>query len=291
MTDPSSGPRPWKDLGPFLELQNLGLNLPFALAFLWIAAGGLPSFRVILLVLVAFIAARNAGHSFNRFADRRLDLATERTRARPAVSDRASVAFSLGFASANALILFIAAFLLNPLALVLAPVALGLIFGYSYTKRFTSFTTVFLGLVEAITPAAVFVAVRGALPLEAFVAVAAMLVWGTAFEILHSLGDLEADRRQGLFSIPVRVGPSRARGLVPLLHALALVALGEFGRLAGLAAPYFFGIAAMAAIVAWTDIELFQHPDEVRRPFRRHVLLGLLFLIGSTWAVFFPRVF
>lgn len=291
MRGPGSGPRPWSDLGRFLELQNLGLNLPFAIAFLWIAAAGLPSFRVMLLVVVAFIAGRNAGHSFNRFADRHLDLATVRTRARPPVADRGAVAFALGFAAANALILFVAAFLLNTLAFVLAPVALALIFGYSYTKRFTSWTTVFLGLVEAITPAAVFVAVRGAFPLEVFVAVGAMLAWGTAFEILHSLGDLEADRRQGLFSIPVRIGASRARTMIPALHAVALSALVVFGRLAGLAAPYFVGLAAMTIVVAWTDIELFQYPEEVRRPFRRHVLLGVLFFIGTTGAVFFPKAF
>ncbi|MGA7922468.1 MAG: 4-hydroxybenzoate octaprenyltransferase [Thermoplasmata archaeon] len=285
---PSSGPRPWTDLGRFLELQNVGLNLPFALAFLWIAAGGLPSLRIVLLVLVAFIAARNAGHSFNRFADRRFDLATVRTRARPAVADRPAIAFALGFAAANAVILLVAAFLLNPLAFVLAPVALAFVFGYSYTKRFTSLTTVFLGLVEAITPAAVFVAVRGALPLEAFVAVAAMLAWGTAFEILHSLGDLETDRRQGLFSIPVRWGALRARRMVPLLHAGALAALTLFGRLAGMTTPYFVGLIAVAAVIAWTDLEVFLHPEEVRRPFRRHVLLGVLFFVGVTWAVFFP---
>jgi 4-hydroxybenzoate polyprenyltransferase len=290
VTGPPSAPRPWTQLGRFLELQNLGLNLPFAVAFLWVAAEGLPNLRIILLVIIAFVAARNAGHSFNRFADRRLDLATERTRARPAVASQGAIAFALGFAAANAGILLVAAFLLNPLAFVLAPVALALIFGYSYTKRFTSFTTVFLGLVEAITPGAVYVAVRGALPLDALVAVGAMLAWGTAFELLHSLGDLEADRRQGLFSIPVRLGAARARVLVPLLHALALAGLTAFGLLSGVAVPYFAGLAAMSIVVAWTDGELFRHPQEVRRPFRRHVLLGVLFFVGTTWAVFFPRI-
>ena len=273
-------------LGRFLEIQNLGLNLPFALAFLFLASHGAPTVRTTVLVVVAFVAARNAGHSFNRWADRALDARNPRTAGRALVTGARSPAFALGFAAANAAVLVAAAYLLNPLAFVLAPVALALLFGYSYTKRVTSLTTAFLGLVEAVTPAAVFVAVRGALPLPVLTAVAALLAWGTAFETIHSLGDLESDRALGLFSVPVRWGPERSVALVAGLHAAALGLLAVFGALQGLSWPYDAALVAMALLVAATDRRLIARPTATRVPFDRHVLLGAIYLAGVLLAIF-----
>jgi 4-hydroxybenzoate polyprenyltransferase len=285
---PSSGPTP--GLGRFLEIQNLGLNLPFAIAFLLLAAGGLPTVRTAILVVIAFVAARNTGHSFNRYADRRLDAANPRTRGRALVTGQRSPRFALGFAAANAAVLVVAAYLLNPLAFVLAPVALALVLGYSYTKRLTTFTTAFLGLVEAATPAAVYIAVRGTLPLVALVAVGALLAWGTAFETVHSLGDLESDRALGLFSVPVRIGPRASVRLVGALHALALLLLATFGALLGLPLPYFLALGAMGGIAAATDAALSARPAEARIPFERHNALGFVFLAGVAISLFAPSV-
>jgi 4-hydroxybenzoate polyprenyltransferase len=281
-------PSPAKELGRFLEIQNLGLNLPFALAFLVLAAGGLPSLWTLFLVVVAFVAARNAGHSFNRWADRVIDARNPRTRGRLVASGRASPAFALGFCAANAAVMVVAAFFLNPLAFLLAPVALLLVFGYSYTKRVTSFTTAFLGLVEAITPAAVYIAVQGTLPLPVLLAVGGLLAWGTAFETIHSLGDLASDRALGLFSVPVRLGAVRSAGLVPLLHGVALALLAAFGLALGLTPVYFGALVVMGGIAATTDVALLRHPTETRVPFQRHVALGVIYLVGVALAVFFP---
>jgi 4-hydroxybenzoate polyprenyltransferase len=279
---------PVREVGRFLEIQNLGLNLPFALAFLLLAAHGLPSLRTLALVVVAFVAARNAGHSFNRWADRALDAQNPRTRDRLLPSGRASGAFALGFAGANAAILLVAAFLLNPLAFALAPVALALVFGYSYTKRFTSFTTVFLGLVEAITPAAAYIAVDGTLPPVVLLAVGGLLLWGTAFETIHSLGDLASDRALGLRSVPVRIGPLRAARLVPVLHGAALALLALFGLGLGLTGAYFVALGAMGVLAGVTDGALLRHPTETRVPFERHFALGAIYLAGVVVAVFLP---
>jgi 4-hydroxybenzoate polyprenyltransferase len=277
-----------RELGRFLEIQNLGLNLPFALAFLLLAANGLPSLRTFVLVVIAFVAARNAGHSFNRFADRALDAQNPRTRNRLLPSGRASPAFALAFAVGSAAVLVVAAYFLNPLAFVLAPVALVAIFGYSYTKRVTSFTTAFLGVVEAITPAAVFIAVQGALPVPALVAAAALLAWGTAFETIHSLGDLASDRALGLRSLPVRLGAELSARLVPVLHAVALALLALVGALLGLPVAYDVALVAMAVLAAVTDRELRRRPTETRVPFERHFALGALYLVGVALAVFLP---
>jgi 4-hydroxybenzoate polyprenyltransferase len=285
---PAPGSPPVRELGRFLEIQNLGLNLPFALAFLFLAAGGLPSIVTVVLVVVAFVAARNAGHSFNRWADRDLDVRNPRTRDRLLASGRGSPRFALAFCAANAAVLIVAAYLLNPLAFVLAPVALALIFGYSFTKRFTSFTTAFLGLVEAITPAAVYIAVRGTLPLPVLLAVVGLLAWGTAFETVHSLGDLASDRELGLRSLPVRLGPERSARLVPVLHATALALLALFGLELGLVPAYFVALAAMAGLAAVTDVSLVRRPTASRIPFERHFALGAIYLVGVVLAVFVP---
>ncbi len=277
-----------REVGRFLEIQNLGLNLPFALAFLLLAANGLPTWRTLLLVVIAFVAARNTGHSFNRWADRALDARNPRTRDRLLPSGRGSASFALGFAAANAAVLIVAAWLLNPLAGVLAPVAIAILVGYSYTKRVTTFTTAFLGLVEAITPAAVYIAVRGELPPFVLYAVGALLAWGTAFETVHSLGDLESDRALGLYSVPVRLGPERSARLVPALHALALGLLVLFGLAVGLPFEYFGALVAMAAIAAVTDAALLRHPTATRVPFRRHFALGAVYLAGVALALFLP---
>lgn len=283
---PDRGPA--RELGRFLEIQNLGLNLSFALAFLFLAAHGIPSLWTVVLVVVAFVAARNAGHSFNRWADRRLDAANPRTRGRAVPAGRASSEFALGFCAANAALLVAAAYLLNPLAFVLAPVALVLVLGYSYTKRVTSFTTAFLGLVEAVTPAAVFIAVQGALPLSVLWAVGGLLAWGTAFETIHSLGDLESDRALGLFSVPVRWGVRASVRLVPSLHSVALALFVGFGLALHLTTAYFVALVAMAILVAVTDRELARNPTQARIPFERHFALSVLYLVGVALAVYVP---
>lgn len=288
MTQPA-GPRGrLYELGRFLEIQNVGLNLPFALAFLVLASGGVPSLWVVFLVVVAFLSARNAGHSFNRWADRDLDAANPRTRNRAIPSGRRSPASALTLAAASGATLLAAAFLLNPLAFVLAPVALGIVFGYSYTKRFTVLTTPFLGFVEAVTPAAVYIAVQGTLPWVALLAVGGLLAWGTAFETVHSLGDLESDRALGLRSLPARIGVPASVRLVPVLHSVALLLLAAFGLVLGLRLPYFAGLIGMAVIALGADLTLARLPTAPRVPFQRHFVMAALFLAGVLIAVFVP---
>lgn len=285
MNDPTPPAPSWVgELARFLEIQNLGLNLPFALAFLLVASAGHPTVRTTVLVLVAFVAARNAGHSFNRWADRDLDARNPRTQGRALVTGRISPRSALGFSGANAVVLVVAAYLLNPLALALVPVALALVLGYSLTKRVSAWTTVCLGLVEAITPAAVFVAVTGSLPWAAVVAAAALGCWGTAFETIHSLGDLEADRAAGTYSLPLSTGTRAAVAIVPALHLGALALFAWFGHVAGLDGWYFVGIAGMSIGAFAVDYSLARRPTHTRPLFRAHFALGTAFLLGVIFA-------
>ncbi len=286
----ASPPAPgWlRELGRFLEIQNLGLNLAFAVAFLLLAAGGLPSLWTAFLVVVAFVAARNAGHSFNRWADRDLDAQNPRTAQRAIPAGRRSPASALAIAAGSAVVLVVAAYLLNPLAFVLAPVALVLVFGYSYTKRFTSLTTPFLGLVQAITPAAAFIAVRGTLPVPVLAAVAGMLAWGTAFETIHSLGDVASDRALGLRSLPVRIGVSASVRVVPVLHAVALALLALFGLWIHLRPAYLVTLVPIAALAAVADRAVAREPTAARSPFQLHFAMAALFLAGVVVTLFVP---
>ena len=280
--------RTLRELGPFLEIQNLGLNVSFALAFVFVAAAGLPRLLPFVLVVVAFVAARNAGHAFNRWADRALDAANPRTANRALPAGRLTPRFALGVTAASATVLFVAAWLLNPLALALAPVALLLVLGYSYTKRVSALSTAFLGLVQAITPAAAFVALQGALPPAALWAVGGVFAWGTAFETVHSLGDLASDRELGLRSLPVVLGERNSVRLVAALHVLAVLLLGLFGLAEHLRLPYFLALAVVLVGVAVTDARLASAPRAGRPIFERHFLLAAIFLAGVVLAVFVP---
>ncbi|MCI4339664.1 MAG: UbiA family prenyltransferase [Thermoplasmata archaeon] len=275
------------ELGKFLEIQNLGLNLPFAGAFLLLAAHGAPPLGPTALLIIAFVAARNAGHAFNRWTDRAMDAANPRTQGRALVTGRVSPRFALALVGINALVLFLAAAWLNLLALVLAPVALAIVLGYSLTKRLSPLTTVVLGLVESITPAAVYIGLTGALPPPVLLAVLALLAWGTAFESIHSLGDLDADRRLGLPSLPASLGVRGSVILVPTLHATGLALLAAFGLAEHLPIPYFAALAAMAAIAGVIDYELARDPSRSQRPFRAHFVLGGIYLVGAAISVLF----
>ena len=287
MSSPSPRGRGLHELGRFLEIQTLGLNVPFALAFVFVAAEGLPRLVPFALIVVAFVAARNAGHAFNRWTDRKFDAANPRTADRALPAGRLSSAFALGTTAVSAVVVLLAAWLLNPLALALAPVALALVLGYSYTKRLSSLSTAFLGLVQAITPAAAFVALDADLPVAALLAVGGVFAWGTAFETVHSLGDLESDRQLGLCSLPVRLGPKASVALVTALHGVALALLAAFGFAERLRLPYYLALIVIAVGVALTDRAL-ASTEDVRIPFRRHFFFAAVFLVGVAVAVFVP---
>jgi len=286
VSEASAGSTGWaREIGRFLEFQNIGLNLPFAVAFLLAAAHGLPTWQTFVLVVIAVLAARNAGHAFNRWADRALDAQNPRTQHRALVTGRLSPAFALLVTALSAATLVAAAAFLNLLALALSPVALALIFGYSYSKRYTAFTTVYLGLVEALVPAGVFIAVTGTLPVVAVVAVFGMLLWGTAFETVHSLGDLATDRSLGLYSIPRAFGTRASLVLVAVFHAGALLLFGGFGWLEHYGLPFWAAWATIVGLVAYSDLTLPRALPAIQAPFQRHFVMAILFLAGVVLAL------
>ena len=234
-----------------IKFEHTVFALPFALASALVAAKGIPNWQVLGWILVAMVGARSAAMGFNRIADTKLDAANPRTKSRalPAGLVSISTAWALVLISAGLLVL--AARMLNPLALALSPVALAAVFGYSYSKRFTSLSHLWLGLCLGIAPVGAWVAVRGEIGLPSIVLSGAVVLWTAGFDIIYSLQDIDFDRRTGLFSLPARIGPARALLISRLFHVVMLGLLVWFGRLASLGAVYYTGVACVAVFLAY----------------------------------------
>jgi 4-hydroxybenzoate polyprenyltransferase len=246
-----------------IKVQHSVFALPWAFVSAFYAAGGLPTAGQTAWILVAMVSARSAAMAFNRIADLRFDAENPRTKDRALPSGRLTVGFAWGFTLAMIALFFLSAAMLNPLCLKLAPVALAVTMGYSYTKRFTAFCHGFLGLSLAIAPIGAWLAVRpdrADHPLP-YLFGAAVLFWIAGADILYACEDVEFDRRKGLRSVPAALGLRGAMIVSALCHGGAVAALAAAGRAGGLGPWYYAAVAAIAllliyehAIVSPTDL-------------------------------------
>jgi 4-hydroxybenzoate polyprenyltransferase len=239
----------------FVKLPHTLFALPFALLGVLAASRVAPvGARTIVLVVVAFSAARWAAMGFNRVADLRFDARNPRTRSRELPRGALTLTQAwISIAVAGALFV-IAAGLLNPLCLLLSPVALAWVLTYSLSKRFTWWPHLWLGLSLAIAPVGGYLAVTGRWSEPAWLLLAvtlAVLTWVAGFDIFYALPDAGFDREQGLRSAVVRLGEGRAILLAKLLHGVTIPALALFGWGAGFGLWYFAGLAVAAGILAW----------------------------------------
>jgi 4-hydroxybenzoate polyprenyltransferase len=237
--------------GRMIKFSHSVFALPFALASFALATEGRLPGRTLLWVLVAMVGARSAAMGFNRLADHRLDALNPRTAGRELPRGLLSRAQVWAFVLLSSAALVLAAALLNPLCLALSPVALLVVFGYSYTKRFTPLSHLGLGLGLAIAPVGAWLAVRGQFsPVPVALAVA-VLCWVAGFDIIYACQDVDFDRAQGLYSLPARLGVPRALMAARALHALAVLALLALWWLVPLHPVYLAGVAAVAVLFAY----------------------------------------
>lgn len=239
----------------FVKLPHSLFALPFALLGVLAASMVTPVRpRTLLLVIVAFSAARWAAMGFNRIADLKYDTQNPRTSTRE-LPRRALSLRQAGISVAVAAGLFlVSASLLNPLCRMLSPLALVWVLTYSLAKRFTWWPHVWLGLSLAIAPVGGYLAVLGRWSEPAWVLLAvtlAVTTWVAGFDIFYALPDERFDRAQGLRSAVVRLGERRAILLAKLLHGLTVPALAAFGYGAGFGAWYYAGLVAAAGILAY----------------------------------------
>jgi len=239
----------------FVKLPHTLFALPFALLGVLAASRRQPvTFRTVLLVVLAFSAARWAAMGFNRVADLRFDAVNPRTRNREL--PRGALTLAQAWVSiVSAMVLFVlAAWALNPLCLLLSPIALAWVLTYSLAKRFTWWPHLWLGMSLAIAPVGGYLAVTGRWSHPAWLLLAvsvAVATWVAGFDIFYALPDAGFDLTQGLKSAVVRLGERRAIMLAKLLHGITIPALALFGLGAGFGAWYFAGLVVATAILAY----------------------------------------
>ena len=267
-----------------IKFEHSVFALPFALVGAMLAArasASLPTWRQLLWIVVAMVGARSAAMTMNRIADIEYDRRNPRTANRALPAGELSVGFAWAFTVIASAVQVLAAWQLNPLALKLSPVALAVLFFYSYTKRFTSWSHFVLGFCLGMSPAAAWIAVRGSLDLRMLILCAAVTLWVGGFDVLYACQDVDFDRSAGLHSIPKKFGIARALGLARIMHVL-MIAL-----LAWLAVSFHLGWAAWAGIAVVAALLAYEHslvkPDDLSKMnaafFAVNGYISLLFLL------------
>ena len=235
--------------GRMIRFSHSIFALPFALAAFFLATlrEGFDAGKL-FWVVVAMVGARSAAMGFNRWIDADIDAKNPRTANRELPRGALSKPQVLVFVILSSAALVAAASQLNPLCLALSPLALVIVFGYSFTKRFTMLSHLVLGLSLAIAPVGAWLAVRGQFELSPIPIGLAVLFWVGGFDILYSCQDVEFDRRQGLHSIPARFGVPRALLLARAAHAIAISSLLSLALVEPLHWSYFAGLGLIAAL-------------------------------------------
>ena len=239
-----------------IRFEHSVFALPFALigALLALREDGFarPSLvRDLLWIVVAMVAARSAAMAFNRLVDAHIDARNPRTAMRHLPAGLLGRGFATVFTAVSCVIFVLAAAMLNETCLWLSPVALALLFGYSYTKRFTSMSHVVLGICLGAAPAAAWIAIRGSLDPRVLTLTAAVALWTAGFDIIYSCQDYEFDRDEGLWSFPRQIGIARALTVARLMHIAMIVCLLVLGRSFDLGWFSLAGVAAVAALLVW----------------------------------------
>src|SRR5207248_1298433 len=225
--------------------------LPFALCGAMLAAGGWPSAWQLLWIVIAMVSARSAAMAFNRYVDAEIDAANPRTKSRAVPAGILSKQFVGTFVVAASAIFILAAAMLNRLTFLLSPVALGIIFLYSYTKRFTRWSHLVLGFALGVAPAAAWIAIRGSLDVRILLLTATVTFWVSGFDVLYACQDIDFDRANGLNSIPQAYGIRAALSLARTFHILMLVLLAMLIFMFGLGKVALLGIVVVALLLAY----------------------------------------
>jgi 4-hydroxybenzoate polyprenyltransferase len=255
-----------RSMGTTLEMikwEHSIFALPFALTGAMLAAGGWPRNAQIFWIVVCMVSARSAAMAFNRWADAGLDAENPRTKVRAIPAGLLSRVFVGWFAVVMASVFVLGAAELNRLALLLSPVALAVIFFYSYTKRFTQWSHLVLGLSLGIAPAAAWIAVRGSLDWRILILTLAVMFWVAGFDVLYACQDAAHDRAAGLFSVPAAWGIATAFWIARLLQ------LAMLGLLVWLTQEFALGRFALIGVAVVAALLLYEHlivsPGDLRR--------------------------
>lgn len=210
-----------------------------------------PTLRQFVWITIAMAAARTLAFAVNRYADRFHDARNPRTAGRPIPTGQLSPGATLGYGAVALIVLVLAAWQLNELALKLLPGAIIFLIGYSYTKRFTWLSHWVLGATDGLAPAGAWVAVRAAVDLPAWLLWLAVTFWIAGFDLIYACQDLEFDRAEGLRSVPARFGNALALRLAQVNHLITVLALAGVGGVMGLGWVYWLGLAVVVGLLVY----------------------------------------
>jgi 4-hydroxybenzoate polyprenyltransferase len=241
-----------------IKFEHSVFALPFALTGALLAArathqppSGWPTLRQFVWIVVAMVAARSAAMTMNRIVDIRYDRENPRTQQRALATGALSLSFAWFFTIVAVAVFFAAAWQLNFLALKLAPLAIAILFFYSFTKRFTNWSHLFLGFALGISPAAAWIAVTGGLDGRMLILCAAVTMWVGGFDVLYACQDIDYDRRASLYSIPKRFGIANALLIARVMHLGVVALLSWLAYSFALPWPAWAGIVVVAALLTY----------------------------------------
>jgi 4-hydroxybenzoate polyprenyltransferase len=237
--------------GRMIKFSHSIFALPFALASAALATTGAVNWAALGWIVLAMVGARSAAMGFNRLADQAIDAKNPRTAGRELPQGLLGRAEVWAFVLLSAAALVLAAWRLNPLCLALSPVALLVVFGYSYAKRFTSLSHVVLGLALGIAPVGAWIAIRGTFDTVPVVLALAVLFWVAGFDVIYACQDADFDCQEGLFSLPARLGIARALWVARGFHAAAVLLLSGVAFLMPLGGVYWLGVGFVLVLLVY----------------------------------------
>ena len=232
-----------------IKIAHTVFALPFAVMSAFLAAEGMPGLGKLIWILIAMFGARNGAMAFNRIVDSKLDRLNPRTKDRALPARKSTAKQYWIFLILSSFVFLFSAYMLNSLAFALSPVALGIIFGYSFAKRFTALSHLWLGVAISIAPVGAWVAVREEISIESLVLGAAVVFWLVGFDIIYSCMDVDSDRSNNLHSIPQKFGVRTALRLAFSSHCMMILFLILLLFIPALGWVYFFGVILTAGLL------------------------------------------
>jgi 4-hydroxybenzoate polyprenyltransferase len=246
-----------------IKFEHTIFALPFAFIAMILAGRGWPGWWTVVWVTLAMAGARTCAMASNRVIDRIVDAENPRTAGRHLPRGLLHAWEMKALAAAGAALMLLAAAMLNPLCLVLAPLALAALIGYSYTKYVTWTSHWILGFTDGIAAGGGWIAVTGGFEAPAVVLWLALTVWIAGFDLIYACQDVAFDRAHGLHSVPARFGIPAALAIARVNHLLTALALALLGWMTGLGAAYWMGWLAIVALLAWEHSLV--RPDDLSR--------------------------
>ena len=234
-----------------VKIEHTIFALPFAFMSALLALRGLPDMEQIAWILLAMVGARSAAMAFNRLVDLPFDSKNPRTVNRALPRRLVTKGFVIGFIAVSSAALVFAASRLNTLSLALSPLALAIVFLYSFTKRFTWLSHIFLGVALAAAPIGTWIALRGTINVSPLILGLAVALWVSGFDIIYSCQDVDFDRKESLYSIPRRFGIAAALRISALLHLIMIGILVFLFWKENLDTISYLGLAVVGLLLAY----------------------------------------